>query len=126
MYNLGYSPGTIRSLYEINKISNIVVDTPVGKTASITVEEVVKQGTTFGPIMCCAPTSRVNEIQEAVKYQYGKVEISMPVFMDDIAAVGTADNIRKGIQNCRRMEIEKKTIYGLKKTKYIIINVTRK
>ena len=76
--------------------------------------------------MCCAPTSRVNEIQEAVKYQYGKVEIGMPVFMDDIAAVGTADNIRKGIQNCRRIEIEKKTIYGLKKTKYIIINVTRK
>ena len=54
MYNLGYSPGTIRSLYEINKTSNIVVDTPVGKTSSITVEEVVKHGTIFGPIMCCA------------------------------------------------------------------------
>ena len=122
MYNLGYSPDTIRSLYEINKTSNIVVDTTVGKTSSITVEEAVKQGTTFGPIMCCASTSRVNEIQEAVKYQYGKVEIGMPVFMDDIAAVGTADNIRKGIQNCRRMEIEKKMIYGLKKTKYMVIN----
>ena len=93
-------------MYEINKTSNIVVDTPVGKTSSITVE-VVKQGTTFGPIMCCASTSRVNEIQEAVKYQYGKVEIGMPVFMDDIATVGTADNIRKGIQNCR-MEIAKR------------------
>ena len=48
----------------------------------------------------------------------------MPVFMDDIAAVGRADN-RKGIQNCGRMEIEKNMIYGLKKTKYMIIN-TRK
>ena len=111
MYNLGYSPGTIRSLYEINKTSNIVVDTPVGKTSSITVEEVVKQGTTFGPIMCCASTSRVNEIQEAVKYQYGKVEIGMPVLMDDIAAVGTGDNVRKRIENRRKMEIEKKMIY---------------
>ena len=45
MYYLGYSPGTIRSLYEINKTSNIVVDAPVRKTTSITVEEVVKQGT---------------------------------------------------------------------------------
>ena len=124
MYNLGYSPGTIRSLYEINKTSNIVVDTPVGKTSSITVEEVVKQGTIFGPIMCCASTSRVNEIQEAVKYQYGKVEIGMPVFMDDIAAVGTADNIRKGMQNCRRIQIEKKMVYGLKKTKYMVIKGT--
>ena len=116
MYSLGYCPGTIRSLYEINKTSNIVVDTPVGKTPSIIVEEVVKQGTIFGPIMCCASTSRVNEIQEAVKYQHGKVEIGMSVFMDDIAEVGTADKIRKEIQNCRSMKIEKKMIYGLKKT----------
>ena len=83
MYCLGYSTGTMRSLYEINKTSNIVVDTPVGRKSSITVEEVVKQGTIFGPIMCCASTSRVNTIQESVKYQYGKVEIGMPVFMDD-------------------------------------------
>ena len=59
MYYLGYSPGSI-SLYEINKTLNIIVDTPVGKTSSITVEEVVKQITIFGPIMCCASTSRVN------------------------------------------------------------------
>ena len=50
----------------------------------------------------------------------------MPVFMDNIAAVGTADNIRKGIQNCRRMEIEKKMIYELKKTKYMVINTGKK
>ena len=122
MYHLGYSAGTIRSLYEINKTSNIVVDTPVGKTSSITVEEVMKQGTIFGPIMCCASTSRVNAIQEAMIYHYGKVEIGMLVFMDDIEAVGIADNIRKGIQNCRRMGIEKKMIYVLKKTKHIVIN----
>ena len=57
-----------------------------------------------------------------MKYQYGNVEIGMPVIIDDIAAVGKADDIRKGIQNCRRMEIEKKMIYGLKKTKYMVIN----
>ena len=43
MYYLWYSPGTIRSLYEINKTLNIIVDTPVGKASSITVEEVVKK-----------------------------------------------------------------------------------
>ena len=37
----------------------------------------------------------------------------MPAFMDHIAAVGTADDIRKEIQNFRRVEIEKKIIYGL-------------
>ena len=103
MYYLGYSPGTIKSLYETNKTSNIVVDTPAGKASSITVEEVVKQGTIFGPIMCCASTSTVNTMQECVKYQYGKAEIGMPVFMDNIAAAGKADDIRKGIQNCKRI-----------------------
>ena len=57
-----------------------------------------------------------------MKYQYGKVEIGIPVFMNDIAAVGTADNIKKEIQNCKGMEIEKKMIYGLKKAKYMDIN----
>ena len=47
------------------------------KKSSITLEEEVKQGTIFGPFMCCASKSRVNTIQEAVKYQYGKVEIGM-------------------------------------------------
>ena len=68
----------------------------------------MKQGTIFGPIMCCASTSRVNEIQEVVKYQYGKVEIGMPVFMDDIAAIGIAGNIRKGIQNLEEWKLERK------------------
>ena len=87
----------------------------------------MKQGTIFGQLVCCASASRINVIQEAVKYQYGQVEICMLVlvFMDDIAAVGTADDIRKRIRNCRRMEIKMKIIYGLKKTKYMIIN-TRK
>ena len=57
MYDLEYSPSTIRCLCEINKTSNIAVDTEVGKALTITVEEVVKQGTIFGPIMCCSSTS---------------------------------------------------------------------
>ena len=31
--------------------------------------------------------------------------------MDDIAATGGAEDIRKGIRNCRKMEIEKKMEY---------------
>ena len=82
----------------------------------------MKQGTIFGQLVCCASASRINAIQEAVKYQHGQVEMCILVFMDDIAAVGTADVIRKRIRNCRRMEIKMKMIYGLKKTKYMIIN----
>ena len=39
-----------------------------------------------------------------MKYLYGKVEIGMSVFMDDIAAVGKADDIKKGIQIATGLE----------------------
>ena len=125
MSYLGYSPGSVRILYEINTTSNIAVDMAVGKTSNITIEEIVKQGTTFGSIMCCTSIYKVNNIQETLKYRYGKVEIGMSVFMDDIAAVKKADNNRKVIQICRRIEIEKKMLYRLKKTKYVVINTEK-
>ena len=77
--------------------------------ATSTVEEVVKQESIFGPAMCCTSISRVNAIQEAVNYQCGKVGKVISVFMDHKAAVGTADNIRNRMHNCRRIE---KMIYG--------------
>ena len=43
MFNLGYSPATVRDLYEINKTSNTVVETPVRKTSSMTIDVVVHQ-----------------------------------------------------------------------------------
>ena len=54
MYNLGYDPSTLKILYEINKETDIVIRTPVGNMDNIQVKEVVKQGTIFGSIICCA------------------------------------------------------------------------
>ena len=125
MYNLGYDPNTLKILYEMNKETDIIIRTPVGNTNNIQIKEVVKQGTIFGPIMCCAETSTVNSIGEEVKYSYGKINIGMPVFMDDIATAGKAEHIRKGIKNCARMEREKKISFGLKKTKYMIVKTGR-
>ena len=41
--------------------------------------------------MCCSETSAVKNIGEEVKYSYGKRNIGMPVFIDDIATAGTAE-----------------------------------
>ena len=125
MYNLGYDPNTLKISYEMNKETDVIIKIPVGNTDNIQVKEVVKQGTIFGPIMCCAETSTVNIIGEEVKYRFGKINIGMPVFMDDIATAGKAEHIRKGINNCARMEKEKKISFGLKKTKYMIVKTGR-
>ena len=53
----------------------------------------------------------------------GTVEVGMPLFMDDVnTTTHQADNIRKSIRNCSQMEIQKKYTFGLKKTKYMIID----
>ena len=63
----------------MNKETNVITRTPVGNTNNIQVKEVVKQGTIFGPIMCCAETSTGKNIGEEVKYRYGKINIGMLV-----------------------------------------------
>ena len=108
-------------IYKLNETAQVKINTPYGDTENIEIKEMVKQGTTYGPIMCCASTAKVNEIDEKVICKYGNTETGMPIFMDDIAAIGDADTIRKRIRNCRKMETEKKIQHGLKKTKYMTI-----
>ena len=105
---LGYNKNDLEILYKLNETAQVKINTPYGDTENIEIKEVVKQGTTYGPIMCCASTVRVNEVGEKVICKYGDIEIGMPVFMDDIAAIGDPDTIRKGKRNCRKMETEKK------------------
>ena len=52
----------------MNKGTDIPIRTPVGNTENIQVKEVVKQGTIFGPIICCGETSTVKSI--------GKIEVN--------------------------------------------------
>ena len=55
-------------------------------------------------------------INERVAVMCGpELEICMPVFMDNILAVGEAENIRTGIRNCAVMEKNKKFTYGMEK-----------
>ena len=82
---------------------------------------IVKQGTTHGPIICCAETSQVNNSEEPVKYQYEQVEVGVPVFMDDIMWQAiTTTSIRRS-EAVGIWKKQKKFTYGLKKTKYMIV-----
>ena len=101
MFNLGYDPNKLKILYEINKETNIIIGTAVRNTDHMRVGEVIKQGTIFCPIMCCAETYTVNSIRE-VRCRYGKINIGIPVLMDKIATAGRAEHIRKSINNCAK------------------------
>ena len=119
--SIGYSDNDIEMLYLINKNTKILVETEVGNSNTLDIEEVVKQGSIFGPTMCSDSIAKVNEVGEKVSYEYGSIIIGMSVYMDDISPAGGAEQVRKGIRNCARMEVEKKMKYGLKKTRYMIM-----
>ena len=53
-------------LYEMTKESHIVIEIPVGMTDSITVHEIVKQGTIVGPKLCSVATEKINGIWEEI------------------------------------------------------------
>ena len=53
-------------LYEINKESNIVIETPIGMTDSMTVHDIMKQCTIFGPKLCSVATKKINGIGEEI------------------------------------------------------------
>ena len=126
MEEIQYNRNDIKMLYEINKKAEIIVDTTVDQTESINIKEIVKQGSIFGPIMCCATTTKINNIGETVQYSCRKSDIGMSVYMDGIAASGGIAEIRKGLRNCAKMEKETKMRYGLKKTKYMMVKTGTK
>ena len=114
---LGYNKNDLEILYKLNETAQFKINTPYGDTENIETKEVVKQGTTYGPIMCCASIARVIEIGEKVICKYGNIKIGIPVFMDDIAAIRDADTKGKALRNCRKMETEKKNTIQAKKDK---------
>ena len=94
----------------MDKRSKVTINTPFEEIENIEIQEIVKQGTTYGSVMCCATTVSVNNIGEKVCCKFGNTEIGMPVFIDDISAVGDAEGIRKGIKNFRKIETPKKSM----------------
>ena len=112
-------------MYRMNEETEITVETPLGPTKSSSIGETVKQGTVLGPELCCVSIDQINNIGENQEKAVGEQMVGILVFVDDVMSAGTAEDIRKAIRNFAEMEKLKKVTYGLKKTKYIIMNTGR-
>ena len=83
----------------------VKINIPYGETENIEIKAVVKlYQTRYLPCI----TANVNEIDEKLICKNSNIVISIPVFMDGIAAIGDADTIKEGIRNFRKMETEGK------------------
>ncbi len=123
MWRAGMREREVMMIYELNSKAEIIIETPVGMTDSIVVEEIVKQGTVFGPKLCSISTEKVNNMNNAIAtYITPELGIGAPVYVDDILGIGNQATVQNVIRNTRQMEVEKKFKFSRKKSKYMVVN----
>ena len=116
-------------IYEMNKDIVAEVDTPHGMTEQFEIEEAVRQGTIFGTTMCGVATNRINRMgQPDPVILYESIEIGCPIYVDDIAGMGTNRQIENIGMKMGGLEVIKKFEFNNKedKTEYMIIKNNKK
>ena len=110
-------------LYELNRKANITIMTPCGESEAFSVERIVKQGTIFGPQLCCSSTAKVDQIGErkCETYISTDLHIGTLIFVDDIEAIGTRKTMIVAAENLQHMERKKGFRFNTDKTKYVIV-----
>ena len=88
MYSGGLRDDKFNLLHNANSLVNIAVRTPVGKTASGSIENVVIQGDVFGPMLCSKQVDLFGKeclAEEKYSYMYkGEVVIPPLSMVDDV------------------------------------------
>ena len=125
LYKAGVLVQDIGMLYRMNEEAKIKIRTPLGETDEFTCHEIVKQGTIWGPEMCCIETDSINRLGERNDSNVGKIAVGILGYVDDILGGDKAEAVRKTIRKMRQLETEKKYTFGIDKTKYMVINTGR-
>ena len=113
---------------KINEKATIMIHTPAGESDEITVHNIVKQGTVYGPQLCCSSMSKVNTSGKEITTNYGPTLIIRATqFVDDVSNAGSVRSTNNTIHNCRRLEDSKKMTFSNTngKTEYTIVNPTK-
>ena len=117
IHEAGMPAGEAMYLYYMNKTVNAVVDTPVGKTEKFTLEEIVRQGTVSAVDMCGVSTDKINKIGDKTGLEVSGVEISYPVFVDDMLGMGVSEMIKAMELRCTFWKKQKESYLIMLKAK---------
>ena len=91
----------VMMLLKLNEKTKMEIDTPYGKTKEL--ENIVKQGTVYGPQLCCVSTDKVNTIGEmSMMLVAPTLKIQSTVFVDDIMAGGNIEAVEAAGRNLKK------------------------
>ena len=123
LWKSGMNAVDANTIYNMNKKATITIQTPVGKTNNIIVENTVKQGTIYGPRICSKEMEQVNKVNKKTVTFYGpRIEIEILAYVDDLTAAGSKQTAENAICNGNMLEVKKKATINLIKSKYMIVN----
>ena len=113
-------------IYKLNEKAIFKVQTPAGETEEIEVEEVVKQGTVFGPKLCFASTGKINDGLENKEVLYPEVHLESVIFVDDIKAAGGKSFVEGVMKKCKEKEDEKLWKFSIDKSNWMCVKNRKK
>ena len=91
LYTGGLNDDKFSLLYNVNKLVNVAIKTPVGKTKRGSICNCIIQGDVFGPMFCAKHLDGIGkECLEYNKYTYkykGIVDIPPLIMLDDLITV---------------------------------------
>ena len=109
---------------KLNEQAEITVKTPVGNTEPFHLNEIVRQGSVYGPQICIASMDKINLMGKDIKTYYSPdLIIQAVLFVDDVTGAGGIHQINNTIYNCNMMEERKKMTFNNKrgKTEYMVV-----
>ena len=126
LWKAGVSAQEVMLVYNMNKKASITVDTPYGMTTEFIAQEVVRQGTIWGPTLCANSTDKINKIGKRVQTRYENIVVEPLLFMDDICGMGDQEEAEELVKNCRKMEEEKMMTFNNDKSNFQIVSFAKK
>ena len=117
-------------IYKINEEGRATISTPIGEVGPIEANKIVRQGTIYGPKLCCTNTDQINKIgQKCITHIGPNVTTETEIYVDDIQnASSNVKQLKKAVDNLNRMEQQKGYLFNneVNKTAILIVNKKRK
>ena len=119
LYDCGMREREIGLIFKLNQEAHFKVDTPAGMTQEIVVHEIVKQGTVFGPKLCCGSTGKINEGLEEKEVIFPNVIIKALAYVDDLIGGGSRRFVSAVMSEGKKLEKEKLWEFSVEKSKWM-------
>ena len=124
LWDAGVTNDLFYVIYALNETCSIIVNTPFGQTSSIQIDNLVKQGTASGPVLCSTSIGdycKENSSPRSGTY-IGNACVKPLAFMDDLGDVNkNAEDSEKTHEDAIHFQKAKRLKFGYEKCEILII-----